>query len=72
MEDKELLEYLKYKKISARQIRIPFSSLELNPFKPTFFKAKVGEPYVSDKRRSKGEQECKRVLEEYYGKKFEC
>jgi len=44
---------------------------EFDPFKPMFFKAKVGEPYISDKR-SKGEREYKRVLEEYDGKRFEC
>jgi len=65
MNNKELLESLKYQKISARKIRIPFSSLELDPYK-------VGEPYSSGVRKSKGELVCKQVLEEYYSKKFHC
>jgi len=72
MKDQELLESLKYERVSARKIRIPINSLEMEPFKPTFFKAVVGEPYSSGKRKSKGELECKKVLESYYAKKFEC
>jgi len=72
MNDKELLDSLKCQKISARKIRIPFLSLELDPYKPSFFEAQVGEPYSSSVRKIKGEQECKQVLEEYYNKKFHC
>jgi len=42
MNDKELLESLTCWKISAKKITIPFSSLELDPYKPSFFEAKVG------------------------------
>jgi len=66
MNDKELLESLKCQKISARKIRVPFSSPELDPYNPSFFEAKVGV------RKSKGELVCKQVLEEYYNKKFDC
>jgi len=72
MNNKELLESLKCQKISARKIRIPFSSLELDPYKSSFFEAKVGEPYSSGVRKSKGELVCKEELEEYYNKKFDC
>jgi len=70
MSNKELLDSLKCQKISAQKIRIPFLSLELDPYKPSFFEAQVGEPYSSGLRKSKGEQEFKQVLEEYYNKKF--
>jgi len=40
--------------------------------RPSFFEAKVGEPYSSGVRKSKGELVCKEVLEEYYNKKFDC
>jgi len=55
MKNQEFLESAKYEKMSARKIRIPIFSLEMEPFKPTFFEALFGEPYNSGKRRSKGE-----------------
>ncbi len=71
MNDKELLDNLDCKKISARKIKIPFSSLELEPYKPSFFEAEVGEPYYSGKR-SRGEIKCRKVLEKYFNKEFHC
>jgi len=65
MNNKELLDSLKCLKISAPKIRIPFLSLELDPHKPAFFEAQVGEPYSSGVRKNKVERECKQVLEEY-------
>jgi len=62
---KELLNYVQYEKISARKILIP----EL----PTSFNTPAsGQPLLPKRKESKGELECKAVLEDYFNKEFNC
>jgi len=71
MPEKELLEYVNYERFSSRRFMIPEESLEVEPFSPDpLTEAKVDRPYSPKAKKSKGEMECKQVLEDYFGKSF--
>ncbi len=70
MPEQDLLEYVNYERHSSRRFSIPEYSLEIEPFSPTFSHKLEERPYSPRGKKSKGELQCKEVLEEYFGKPF--
>lgn len=69
LKDEEVLRLVGAKRVDKRKTHLPEDALSNHLYLPTNFSLTC-QPYTESKKISKGEKECKRVLEKVYGREF--